>query len=255
VVNCPLPTASFTVNDNSICEGECISITNTSTDGTSFSWTFSGGNPSSSSSQNPGTVCYPTAGNYTISLTVTNATGSATSTENIVVSSAPTVTASGDTTVDLGNSVPITAVGSGSGTYSWTPTSGITCITCASTTVLPQTSSYYVVEYTEGGCTVSDSVYINVNIIEAIEVPNAFSPNGDSNNDVLYVLGQGIYSLHLKIYNRYGQLVFESMDQADGWDGTHNGKDANSGVFAYTLEYTLSSGSVLSKKGNITLVR
>lgn len=255
VVNCPPPTSSFSVSDNSICEGQCISITNTSTDGTSFAWTFTGGNPSSSTAENPGTICYPTAGNYTISLTVTNSSGNATSTENIVVSVTPSVVASGDTTIDIGNTAILSAVGSGSGNYTWTPSTGVNCTTCPSTSVLPQESTYYVVEYSEGGCSVFDSVLINVNITEAIGIPNAFSPNGDGENDVLYVLGQGIFELHLKIYNRYGQLVFESNDQAQGWDGKHAGKDANTGVFAYTLEYTLSSGAILTSKGNVTLVR
>lgn len=255
VVNCPAPTASFTTSSNSICAGECITITNTSTNGTTFAWTFTGGNPSSSSSQNPGTVCYATPGTYPIQLIVTNATGDDTVSTNITVSAAPSVIAAGDTTINLGTSVPISAVGSGSGSYLWVPSTNVVCPTCASTTATPQVTTSYVVEYSEGGCTVTDTVYINVIIIEGIGVPSAFSPNGDSNNDILYVMGQGIFRMEFKIYNRYGQLVFETTDQTIGWDGTHNGKDANTGVFGYSLEYTLSSGEIGSMKGNITLVR
>ena len=176
-------------------------------------------------------------------------------TTTVTVATSPTVTAIGDTIIDLGSSVTITANGSGSGTYLWTPSTGVVCQSCASTTVIPQSTGYYYVSYTENGCSVEDSVFITVNIIEGIEVPNAFSPNGDGDNDVLYVLGQGIFKMKITIYNRYGQLVFESSDQATGWDGTHNGKDANTGVFAYYLEFTMLSGEVNSKKGNITLVR
>jgi len=255
VVNCPLPTATFTASDTDICPGDCITFNNTSSNGTSYAWSFPGGVPASSTAQNPGTICFPTTGNYTVTLTVTNGTGSDTETTSINVNSAPTLTVDGDTTVNLGNSVPIEAIGSGSGNYLWTPSTGVNCPTCASTTVYPQESTYYVVQYSEGGCVATDSVYIIVNIIEAIEVPNAFSPNGDSNNDYLFVLGEGIFKMNLKIYNRYGQLVFETSDQAIGWDGKHNGKDANTGVFAYVLEFTMSSGEIGVKKGNITMVR
>lgn len=255
VINCPAPVATFTTSSAAICEGDCITINNTSTNGTSYVWTFNGGTPSSSTSQNPGTICFSTAGTYTIDLAVTNASGTDNATTTIVVSSAPTVTAFGDTTVNLGNSVPISAIGSGSGNYVWTPSTGVTCATCASTTVLPQSTTNYIVTYSEGGCSVTDTVFINVNIIEGIGVPNAFSPNGDGSNDELFVLGQGIFSLTFKIYNRYGQLVFETTDQSIGWDGKHNGKDANTGVFAYMLEYVLSSGEISTMKGNITLVR
>ena len=255
VINCPAPTASFNLSSTSICAGECITITNNSTNGTSFAWTFTGGNPSSSTQQNPGTVCFASAGTYSVQLIVTNASGVDTVSTNVTVSNAPSVVADGDTTVNLGNSVPISAVGSGSGNYLWTPSTGVVCSTCASTTVNPQSTGYYTINYSEGGCTVSDSVYIVVNIIEGIGVPSAFSPNGDSNNDELFVYGQGIFSMTLKIYNRYGQLVFETSDQSLGWDGKHNGKDVNSGVFVYTLDYVLSSGEISTLKGNITLVR
>ncbi len=255
VVNCPAPVASFTTSSNAICEGDCITINNTSISGTTYAWTFNGGTPSSSTSQNPGTICFNSTGTYTIDLVVTNASGSDNADTSIVVSAAPSVTAFGDTTVNLGNSVPITATGSGSGNYLWTPSTGVNCTTCASTTVLPQETTNYVVTYSEGGCAATDSVLITVNIIEGIGVPNAFSPNGDGSNDELFVLGQGILNLTFKIYNRYGQLVFETTDQTIGWDGTHDGKDANTGVFAYALEYVLSSGESSKMKGNITLVR
>ncbi|PCJ80865.1 MAG: hypothetical protein COA57_14685 [Flavobacteriales bacterium] len=86
-------------------------------------------------------------------------------------------------------------------------------------------------------------------------MPNAFSPNSDNFNDVLRVYGNKIKEMHLMIYNRWGQVVFESKDQNLGWDGTHNGKPLNSGVFAYYLRVTLTTGELIEKSGNISLMR
>jgi gliding motility-associated-like protein len=58
-----------------------------------------------------------------------------------------------------------------------------------------------------------------------------------------------------RIFNRYGQLVFESIDPNIGWDGSFNGKDENAGVFVYTLDYELFDGTTGSINGNVTLVR
>jgi gliding motility-associated-like protein len=85
-------------------------------------------------------------------------------------------------------------------------------------------------------------------------VPNAFSPNGDGNNDVLYVLGT-VLNMDFVVYNRWGQQVFKTSDRSQGWDGTFNGVEQNSGVFAYRLTGVLPNGERVEKKGNITLVR
>ena len=82
-------------------------------------------------------------------------------------------------------------------------------------------------------------------------VPNVFSPNDDGHNDVFKPRGTNLFEYNLRIYDRSGNLVFESDNIDDGWDGTMNGKPMNSGVFVY---YILSAGEVVSK-GNVTLLR
>jgi gliding motility-associated-like protein len=58
-----------------------------------------------------------------------------------------------------------------------------------------------------------------------------------------------------RVFNRYGQLVFESIDPSIGWDGRFNGKDEKAGVFVYTLEYELVDGTAKTINGNVTLIR
>jgi gliding motility-associated-like protein len=255
VITCSTPVAAFTPSSSSICAGDCITFTNTSTSASAYVWSFTGGTPNSSTNQNPGTICYNSPGTYTVQLIAANGSGADTTTTTITVGTPPSVTASADTTIDLGNSVPLTAIGSGSGSYSWSPSSGLSCSNCANPNASPTQSTSYIVTYTEGSCSATDTVNVFVNIIEGIGVPNAFTPNGDGVNDVLFVQGQGIVAMQFIVYNRFGQQVFKTTDQSLGWDGTHNGKEINGGVFVYYLEYTLISGATGVIKGDVTLRR
>lgn len=89
----------------------------------------------------------------------------------------------------------------------------------------------------------------------AADVPNAFSPNGDGNNDVLYVRGAAIETFTFRLYNRWGQLIFETSSLQKGWDGTWNGKPQEADAYAYTLTATFIDGTTASKSGHITLLR
>ncbi|MBN8702552.1 MAG: CotH kinase family protein [Bacteroidetes bacterium] len=86
-------------------------------------------------------------------------------------------------------------------------------------------------------------------------LPLAFSPNGDGINDVLIINGKDLKEVDLKIYSRWGQLIFETKDQTKGWDGKVNGQLVNTDVFAYRLRVVLSNGDEVVKKGNLTLMR
>jgi len=86
-------------------------------------------------------------------------------------------------------------------------------------------------------------------------VPDAFSPNDDGHNDILFVRGGGINVLLFVVYDRWGEKVFESSDILHGWDGTYKGAKATSSVYTYYVKATYYSGKYVEKKGNVTLVR
>ena len=88
-----------------------------------------------------------------------------------------------------------------------------------------------------------------------LDVPNAFTPGRFGENSIIYVKGFGIISMNWKIYNRYGQLVFQSNMPSQGWDGTYNGAPQPIGVYAYTLEAVFEDGFKTTKTGDITLIR
>ncbi len=90
-----------------------------------------------------------------------------------------------------------------------------------------------------------------------VYIPNIFSPNGDGENDVLYVRGEGIEYLEFIIYNRWGQKIFETTSQEKGWDGSFRGNQCDTGVFSYILRITWTGvvGEREDFSGTITLVR
>ncbi|HNW88912.1 MAG TPA: gliding motility-associated C-terminal domain-containing protein [Bacteroidales bacterium] len=88
-----------------------------------------------------------------------------------------------------------------------------------------------------------------------VYIPNIFTPNNDAHNDVFYVRGQQIESLHLMVYNRWGNKVFESYDIKQGWNGTQNSQKCGEGVFFYVADVGFTNGESTVKKGTVTLVR
>jgi gliding motility-associated-like protein len=121
-----------------------------------------------------------------------------------------------------------------------------------------ENAGYYTVEltaYNEGGCL--DVYVLDVCIYDPVElfIADAFSPNGDGVNDVLYVRGNGVAELDFLVYNRWGQKVFESQDVNQGWDGTFKGKALNSEVFVYYIKAISKQGEEIEMKGDVSLVR
>jgi gliding motility-associated-like protein len=88
-----------------------------------------------------------------------------------------------------------------------------------------------------------------------LDVPNAFTPGKFGRNSIVKVEGFGIAKMSWRIYNRWGQLVFETGDSRMGWDGTFKGQLQPMEVYAYTLDVLFSDGTKTRKTGDITLIR
>ena len=90
----------------------------------------------------------------------------------------------------------------------------------------------------------------------AIYSPNAFSPDGDGINDLFKISGQGMIDFQIEIFNRWGQMVYESIDLSNGWDGTFKGKNLPTGTYVYKIK-TSKYGveQKLVKNGTVALVR
>jgi gliding motility-associated-like protein len=113
----------------------------------------------------------------------------------------------------------------------------------------------YWVDVWYGGCKGSDTLMVDEYPFCTAQVPTAFTPNEDGTNDTLFVYGSGIQTLLFQVYNRYGQLVFETSDIHQGWDGKTNGKKQENEVYLYYLKAICFDGGLTEKSGNITLIR
>ena len=155
-----------------------------------------------------------------------------------------------------GTAILVATGGDADGVYIWTPDHRLDCQDCQITEARPdETTTYQVMYMSPYGCASSDTVLVLVNYAKRVGVPSAFSPNGDGNNDVLFVKGEGIVNMSFQLYNRYGEMIFQSDDQRIGWDGTYKGRLENPAVFTWVLHYTFEYGELGMLKGNTTLVR
>lgn len=114
--------------------------------------------------------------------------------------------------------------------------------------------------YTNAAYTLIDDVSVTLcpdpTIPEStLFVPSAFSPNGDGNNDVLFVRGNNIIQMDFKVYDRWGEEVFTSNAPHIGWDGTYKGKELQSAVFMYYANITYADGKTEMVKGNVSLIK
>ncbi len=107
----------------------------------------------------------------------------------------------------------------------------------------------------ENACADTVCTSIEAIVVKIMDVPNAFSPNGDGINDKIFVRGFGIVNMNFRIYNRQGVMVFQSTSPSIGWDGKYKGILQPMDTYAYILDVEFSDGTSTQKKGDITLLR
>ncbi|MGB1040987.1 MAG: PKD domain-containing protein, partial [Flavobacteriales bacterium] len=125
------------------------------------------------------------------------------------------------------------------------------------THTFPNIVGYYRVKltaYSDFGCVDSTFRTIYVKDEFSLYAPNAFTPKKEFNN-VFLVKGYNVSNFHLKVFNRWGELIFETTDMTEGWDGTNNGKDCQNGVYIYQIEARDTQGNDHSKTGHVTLIK
>lgn len=252
--------------DTSICMNESLLHTGLfiqpDTSVVTWIWQFPNGN--TSTLQNPPPQVYSVPGTFTVTGIATNSTGCRdTTTQVITVHALPTITIPGQMTIQSGFPVTIPA------TYSpnvvswvWSPSTGLSCGDCPTPTAEPTTNTTYQVYFTDNnGCSNIGEVQVLVICKNAnLFMPNTFSPNGDGSNDVFYPRGHGLDRVkHLRIFNRWGEVVFERTNfqvnqAASGWNGMFRGKKAQADVYVYQIEVFCDNGEVIRINGNVALI-
>jgi gliding motility-associated-like protein len=117
-------------------------------------------------------------------------------------------------------------------------------------------TSYTVTGIDVNGCKNKASIIVFVNkSINKFDVPNSFTPNGDTKNDCFGIVnGAGSQDVFFIIYNRWGEKVFETNNASICWDGNYKGSPAGEGNYVYYIRAKTNCGDVL-KKGNVLLIR
>ena len=183
----------------------------------------------------------------------------------------PIITAGLDFWASYDEVFQLLAIG-GAATYTWDPVDGITSPTSGASDITITSENPYVVDgslygssfdsivyvvtgISKDGCTAKDTLVIRI-MEPAIAIPNAFSPNGDGQNDIIYLLTVGVKELvEFKIFNRWGQVVFETTDLSVGWDGNFKDKPQEMGNYAYIYKATTVTGETVEGNGDIALLR
>ncbi|MBX2959612.1 MAG: gliding motility-associated C-terminal domain-containing protein [Flavobacteriales bacterium] len=230
---------------SSICFGEFITLT--ASGGNSYTWSTGETSTSITSSPNDTII-------YWVTAHVGSCVDSDTFTVNVTPNPNVAINPNTDITIIQGESIELTA--SGGTTYNWTPSEGLSCTSCTTTIASPEETTKYCVSTIQNGCVDTTCVTVNVDIVcGELFVPTAFSPNGDGVNDCLSVYNNCIEKMDFKVFSRWGEVVFHSIDVNDCWDGSYKGTSLNTAVFVYKLEATLLNGEEVKLKGNVSLIK
>jgi len=223
------------------CNKDSILLTSVATNTNTYAW-----NTGSVDS----VIYAKTSGTYTV--TASNNCGSASGSVNVELLTSPVKPFNG-LVIDSCSGTQITLNAQNPGhTYEWS--NGLT----QQSITVTDSGVYFVTVSDNGYCPVTDSVYVYTHKCDSckIAIPNAFTPNGDGRNDIFDISAScSLKYFKMSIYNRWGELIFESLDQGIGWDGKYKGSPQGPGIYVFLLDVTFEDGSNAFKEGSLTLLR
>jgi gliding motility-associated-like protein len=143
--------------------------------------------------------------------------------------------------------------------YQWKPTTGLNSPFIRIPVLTPKTEQLYTVDITNrAGCITTDSILVRIFDEQDVFVAGAFTPNRDGKNDKIYpiLVGVDVFN-YLKIFNRWGTLVYQSnsIDPAKGWDGTYKGNDQPADTYTWVIDAVGQNGKPIRKSGSVVLIR
>jgi len=261
----PLPVVIFSAPDTTGCAPITVTFTNSTPNSTNCSWSFGWGNDSVSC-VNPMVHTYPIPGVYTVTLYVTDNNGcvnSSTHTNMVVVYGYPTAcfTIGNQPTTILEPVIPFIDCSLGASSYYWDfGDAGNTTSTLMNPTFTYTDTGYFNVQHIVCNSTLCcDTTYMDVYIgpYFAIYVPNAFTPNNDTHNDLFFPSGTGLdlATYHFYIYDRWGELIFETTDWNVQWDGKVKGVKVQEDVYAWKLQIEDYMHYAHKLTGHVSVIR
>ena len=163
-------------------------------------------------------------------------------------------------TINPGESSQLEAFSSVVNLYSWEANSSLSDLNIPQPIASPLSTTTYTVNISDGFCTNKTAVTVYVRVPKCIEgkvfVPNAFTPNGDGNNDLLYVRSSApIDGFFFTVYDRWGEQVFETFDQNEAWDGKYKLAQLSPAAFAWYCSGFCEDGEEFFLKGNVSILK
>ncbi len=191
--------------------------------------------------------------NYTVTGTDNNNCSNTASTSVIVIPLPALVAYTNSSTISGGQQANL-FTSSQSVQYEWSPSFGLSCITCENPIASPAHTTVSTVTITDdNGCVNSDTVGLNVDETVTLYIPSAFTPNG--NNPIFKAEGIGISEVELNIFNRYGEMVFQSNDLDVGWDGTYHGATVTEDVYVWMVRAISFKGEAITRTGSVNVMQ
>jgi gliding motility-associated-like protein len=248
VVVTVLNVNALIVNDTSVCAGEKVNLWVLG--GVSYWWkpTYLVNNPSSNIIQP--TIYSPTL--FTVN--VVDANGCKTDL-SVFVDTYPLPTINLEETISAGIATSVEIYPTTNGIqYLWSPADGLSCTTCLNPTAFGGiATTYTLTTWSVYGCVNSKSTTILFKGI--LYVPNAFTPNGDGDNDIFYAYGENIVEFEMMIFDRWGEKLFTSDNLDDGWDGTYQGELVKTETYVWKINYKDVQHNSEVLIGTVTLLR
>jgi gliding motility-associated-like protein len=144
--------------------------------------------------------------------------------------------------------------------FKWSPNVGLDDLSSSSpTATLTRDQEYHVLISSQLGCSVTDTQFVKVNPDSGravkVFVPTAFTPNGNNVNDRLRPLGQIGTIDYFRVYNRWGNMLFQTSIVGDGWDGTYKGIVQQSGTYTWIFSGKTPDGKPIKLSGKTVLIR
>lgn len=238
--------------DGVICRNDSIQIGEGLVNGQTYSWLPIAGlsNPTS-----PNPVTSPSV-TTTYTLTAARANCKLIKDEvTIIVHQLPKINIGKDDTITVGSNIQLIATGGIQ--YNWSPGYGLNNIGVFNPIASPTVTSMYIVKGIDVyGCINYDTINVIV-IAPNFWIPNAFTPNDDSFNDVLFVRGDGVNNFEFGVFTKWGEEVFFTKDMKTGWDGKKqiSGESLPAGAYVYVVKGTKTNGDPVNVKGLVNLIR
>ncbi|MCB0577936.1 MAG: gliding motility-associated C-terminal domain-containing protein, partial [Phaeodactylibacter sp.] len=246
-----VPDAMIIASAPGACAGESLELLGSG--GNEYTWLDGSGTLEITG---PATAAVSPEGPTVYSLIASNACGADTADIELSILPAPEVSLSEVPRLRASESFPLLA--SGADRYEWIPGSFLDCPDCPDPVVTPDSSvTYLVIGIDENGCRDTASLFVEVLDKDAplIDPVNTITPNGDGVNDFFVIPELAFYPDHkLSIFNRWGDVVYESRDYQGDWDGTYKGKELPAGTYLYVLVVEVA-GEPYAIRKTITVIR